>query len=191
MDSVELAGALAHTAGDAGVGADLGDGGPLVLVRAVDEHLLLVGDLDDQLARAGLTAGTAVGALFLVDLGNALVVDVQSVELAGGDAGTEAQAAEGAGGRAAGDLECAHAVGNADVLEVFHSGIAAVADDVSDHLLTAGRFHAHDRGDLGSALRAGGRAGGDGSLAGEDRFRAAGAAGVAGTPGSWADARRP
>ena len=104
---------------------------------------------------------------------------MQSVELAGGNAGAEAQTAEGAGGRAAGDLERAHAVGNADVLEVFHSGIAAVADDVSDHLLTAGRFHAHDRGDLGSALRAGGRAGGDGSLAGEDRFRAAGAAGVA------------
>ena len=62
----------------------LRDGRALVLVRAVDEHLLLVGDLDDQLARAGLTAGAAVGALFLVDLGNALVVDVQSVELAGG-----------------------------------------------------------------------------------------------------------
>ena len=129
--------------------------GPFVLVRAVDEHLL-VGDLDDQLARAGLTARAAVGALSLSTSATPLVVDVQSVELAGGDAGAEAQAAEGAGGRAAGDLECAHAVGNADVLEVFHSGIAAVADDVSDHLLTAGRFHAHDRGDLGSALRAGG-----------------------------------
>ena len=46
VDSVELTGALAHTAADAGVGADLGDGGTLILVGAVDEHLLGIGDLD-------------------------------------------------------------------------------------------------------------------------------------------------
>ena len=40
MDGVELTGALAQTAADAGVGADLGNGGALVLVGAVDEHLL-------------------------------------------------------------------------------------------------------------------------------------------------------
>ncbi len=81
---------------------------------------------------------------------------MQSVELAGGNAGAEAQTAEGARGRAAGDLECAHAVVKTDILEVLSQRLAAVAQHVRDLLLTAGGFHAHDLSNLGSALRAAG-----------------------------------
>ena len=102
VDGVELTGALAQAAADAGVGADLGDGGALVLVGAVDEHLLGIGDLHDQLPGAGLAAGAAVGALFLVHHGRAVFTHMDGVELTGGHAGAEAQAAVLAGQSVAG-----------------------------------------------------------------------------------------
>ena len=46
------------------------------------------------------------------------------------------------------------------------------------HLIAGGSLHAHDGRDLGGILRAGGRAGGDGSLAGQNGLGAAAAAGI-------------
>ena len=180
MDGVELTGALAQTAADAGVGADLGNGGALVLVGAVDEHLLGIGDLHDQLPGAGLAAGAAVGALFLVHHGNAVFAHMDGVELTGGHTGAEAQAAVLAGQRVTGqDLGGGQTVVDAAILEVLHRIDAAVAQNVGHHLLAGGSCHAHDGSDLGSALGAGGSTGVDGGLAGQNGLSAAAAAGIA------------
>ena len=179
MDGIELAGALAHTAGDAGVGADLGDGGALVLIGAVDKHLLLIGDLHDQVVGAGLTASAAVGALFLVHHGHA-VFHMDGVELAGGYAGAEAEAAVAAGlGVAAADLGGSQTVGNAAILKVILGIAAAIAEHMGDHLVAGGSRHAHDGSNLSSALGTGRSAGGNGSLAGQNGLGAAAAAGIA------------
>ena len=179
MDGIELTGALAHTAGDTAVGADLGDSGALVLVGAVDKHLLLVGHLHDQVVRAGSAAGAAVGALLLIDDGNT-VDDMDSVELTGSHAGAEAEAAVLAGlGVAAADLGGGQAVLHAAVLEVLLGVAAAVAQDVCHHLVAGRSLHAHDGSDLGGTLSTGGSAGVDGSLTGQNGLSAAAAARIA------------
>ena len=82
VDSVELTGALAHAAGNAGGGADLVGHSALVLVGAHDNGLARAGSVDhDDLLGAGIGAGTAAGALVLVHLGHT-VHDVDGVELA-------------------------------------------------------------------------------------------------------------
>ena len=50
---------------------------------------------------------------------------------------------------------------------------------MSDHLVAGGSLHAHDGGDLRRVLGAGGGAGGNGGLTGQDRLGAAAAAGIA------------
>ena len=180
MDGIELAGALAHTAGNAGSSADLGDCGALVLVGAVDKDLLLVGNLHDELAGASLTAGAAVGALLLVDHGGAVFADVKGVELAHLHTGTEAEAAILALQHiAAADLGGSQTVGHAAILKVLLGVQTAVAEHMGDHLVAGGSLHTHDGRDLGGTLRACGSACGDGRFAGQNGLGAAAAAGIA------------
>ena len=131
------------------------------------------------MVRAGSAAGAAVGALFLIHNGNT-VFNVDGVELTGSHAGAEAEAAVLAGlGVAAADLGGGQTVLHAAILEVILGVAAAVAQHVSHHLIAGGSLHAHDSRDLGGILRTGGRAGGDGSLTGQNGLGAAAAAGIA------------
>ena len=180
MDGVELAGTLAHTAANAGSRADLGHSRALVLVGAVDEHLLGVGNLHDQLAGASLTAGAAVGALILIDDGSAVLADMDGIELTGSHAGAETEAAVlTTDGVTAADLGSSQAVLDTAILKVLGDVVAAVAQHVCDHLFAGRSFHAHDGSNLGSRLSAGRRTGIHGSLALEDGGSAAVAAGIA------------
>ncbi len=105
---------------------------------------------------------------------------MDGVELTGSGAGAEAEAAVAAGlGVAAADLGGCQTVLHTAVLEVVLGVAAAVAQHVGHHLVAGGSLHAHDGSDLGSALRTGRCAGGDGGLTGQDGLGAAAAAGIA------------
>ena len=136
-------------------------------------------DLHDELAGACLHAGAAVGALLGVHHGGAVGADGHGAELAGADAGAQAEAAKGAVQGTGGHLGGADAVMDAPVLIALVGVDAAVTADESHLALAGGSLHAHDGGDGGGVLGAGGGAGGDRGLALHDGGGAGAAAGEA------------
>src|SRR5699024_2007552 len=123
--------ALAQLAADAADGA-VGLGlDALLLVGAGQHDVHVVGHADDDLLRAHGGALHAAHALLPVHLRHAPAVDVDGVELAGLDAGTQPQAAEGAvQGAVPRHLHGGHAVGEAHVLvELMPGTVPAGAAD--------------------------------------------------------------
>ena len=95
MDGVELTGALAHAAGNAGGGADLVGHSALILIGAHDHRLARAGIVDhNDLLGADVGAGTAACALVLVHLGHA-VHNVDGIELTHLGAVAQADAGKG------------------------------------------------------------------------------------------------
>ena len=162
MDSVLLALLLAQTAADTRDRADVHGSLALLQVGAGHVDLLGVGgNGNDQFAGASLHAGAAVGALLGINDGSTVFADGDGAELAGGDAGAEAQAAELTGQRAvAANLGSSHTVmeafidslhlGAHDVAFLVHTLIAGAANQ--SHL--AGHFAHLDTHDLAHSLGA-------------------------------------
>ena len=131
MDGVELTGALAHAAGNAGGGAQLVCHSTLILVGAHDHRLAGAGSIDhDHLLGADVGAGTTAGALVLVHLGNT-VHNVDGIELTHLGAVTQTNTGKGAGLGAA--VQCSSGCTGLDALVIISRlavlGIALTLDN--------------------------------------------------------------
>ena len=156
MDSVELTGALAHTAGDAGGGAQLVCHSTLILVGAHDHRLAGAGSVDhDDLLGADVGTGTTAGALVLVHLCHT-VYDVDGVELTHLGAVAQTNAGEGAGLGAA--VQSCRSSTSLDALVVV-GGFAVLGAALTLHhslLFYGACLAAHDLGNGSSSLGAAG-----------------------------------
>lgn len=165
-DCVRGALALALHAADAAGVADLVDGSALIVARAGDLDMLVVGNELDDLLRADVDAGTAANTLFAVDLGNA-VNNMHSAELAGIHAVAETYAGKAAVHIAlAAEKHCGLAVLGSLVVKALN-GVAftAGAGYKRNHFHSVAGGNAHDLSDLCSSLGAGSNALVSGSFA--------------------------
>ena len=148
VDGIELALLGAERTSDTAGLADIHDSLALVLVGALDADRSSSRNKFDQLARTGLDAGAAGGALALIDFRNT-VDDVDRVELAGLHAGSVTETSELAG-LVAGTGYRAHGVAVVES-EIIISGRCLIAGagtfDKSDLLLTLACRNAQDSRD--------------------------------------------
>ena len=156
VDGVKLTSALAHTAGDAGGGAQLVCHSTLVLVGAHDHRLAGAGSIDhDHLLGADVGAGTTAGALVLVHLCHT-VYDVDGVKLTHLGAVAQTDAGEGAGLGAA-VQSCRSSTGLDALVVVGRLAVLGAALTLHNSLLLYGAcFAAHDLGNGSSSLGAAG-----------------------------------
>jgi len=140
---------LTQPAADAADGAQGFSAGALIFICAGDEDICGIWDVSDNAARAGVGAQHTMGTPVRVHDGDAVGVNMDSVELTNLDAGAESEATVGAvEDTVTGDFHSGDAVLEAGIAGKFPSGaVAACAAHVSDAAFLRSDLHAHHGGD--------------------------------------------